>query len=508
MKKLNFLIILSLMLTLAWLVLIVPPNMDEAIKYHRLACWAFDGASFSLFQEGCDKYSTSFLGISFYRNYQYIGVLSNFLYAPLYFIWPSIYSHYLFGFLSLLLFSFLLVRALQLPLKSIFIPMLYFPIQYLMIHDHGPINLSLLTYPILICIVRIFIKNGISNLQIFGLLFGACIVTIVGMDEKVFYLYLLPHVLIISFSLALYDQVAAVSIFSANGVGRKALWRFILLSGLLGVTALGFLIVIKADGRSYLAYVIELKNIQAREAPISSSDVLSSLMKFFTAPYAYPHRIFHLSSQFTVFSQLAFAPLLGIAALYIWYGRKKIAVISLVFADVFLICIFMLTKNAWASHHFIFLQIPILILLMYFANESGKKYIIIIFLLIINIIINVYLLSNSSLQGHLRLSKNEMFSFLSQDKVANKSVINFSSFGGYFLQSLYGSKSQIVTWQDLKNIDSGQALLATVKDSSRIFLLNACEDCDLKKMESIFPGSKVELVGPQDPSWRIWQVTP
>ena len=40
------------------------------------------------------------------------------------------------------------------------------------------------------------------------------------------------------------------------------------------------------------------------------------------------------------------------------------------------------------------------------------------------------------------------------NNVNGKSVINFSSFGGYFLQSLYGSKSQIVTWKDLKNIDS------------------------------------------------------
>ena len=101
-----------------------------------------------------------------------------------------------------------------------------------------------------------------------------------------------------------------------------------------------------------------------------------------------------------------------------------------------------------------------------------------------------------------------MFSFLSEGMFAKNSVINFSTFGGFFLQSLYGSKDQIVTFKDLVNIKSGQPLITSVKNSSRTYLLNACENCDLKKMESIFPGLKIELVGPQDPSWRIWQVTP
>ena len=126
----------------------------------------------------------------------------------------------------------------------------------------------------------------------------------------------------------------------------------------------------------------------------------------------------------------------------------------------------------------------------------------------LNLSINIYLLSNSSIQDHTRLSKNGMFSFLSEVEVAKNSVINFSSFGGFFLQSLYGSKDQIVTSKDLVNINSGLPLITSVKNSSRTYLLNACENCDLKKMESIFPGLKIELVGPQDPSWRIWQVTP
>ena len=484
MNKLYLLIILSLLLALAWLVLFVPPNMDEAIKYHRLACWAFDGSRFNLFQDGCDKYSSTFLGISFHRNYQYIGILSNFLYAPFYYIWPSIYSHYLLGFLSLLLFSYLLVRALQLPLKSIFIPMLYFPILFLMIHDHGPINLSLLTYPVLILVTGIFINNKVINFQFYALLFIASVTTIIGMDEKLFYLYLLPHILIISLALSFRDQTIGITKFSINGVTRKMFSRFVILSGLMGVTALGFLIAIKTDGSTYLAYAMEIKKIQAREAPISVGNVLESMLNFFTAPYAYPHRIFYLSSQFTLLSQLTFAPLLCIVTFCIWHGRKKIAVVGLVISDLVLICIFIITKNTWASHHFIFLQIPILILLMYFSNESLKKYFIIIILLMINLFINIYLLSNSSIQDHTRLSKNGMFSFLSEGMVAKNSVINFSTFGGFFLQSLYGSKDQIVTFKDLVNIKSGQPLITSVKNSSRTYLLNACENCDLKKWKA------------------------
>jgi hypothetical protein len=111
-------------------------------------------------------------------------------------------------------------------------------------------------------------------------------------------------------------------------------------------------------------------------------------------------------------------------------------------------------------------------------------------------------------QGHARLSQNGIFEYLSQNEIAKNSLINFSSFGGYFILSLYGNKEQVVTWKDIKNTTSGNELISLSKNASKKNILNACEGCDLELMKTAFPDSQIQLVGPKDATWRVWKIIP
>lgn len=508
MKKYSALAFIGLLFGVWGLIALVPPNMDEFIKYHRLACWAFDGSQYSVFQEGCDKYSASIFGIPFHRNYQYIGVLSNYLYAPFYYSIPNIYSHYLFGLVSLLLFSFLLVRALKVRWEYIFIPLTFFPLLNLMIHDHGPANFSLISYPIFFLLVQKLFSRDLGLKSFLLLALGIAATVLVGLDEKVFYLYLIPQILILSFAIALYQEVGILKRADISESLPLIVRRVFFLGLVILLVCVGFLFFIKTEGVNYFRYLVELKKIQSREAPIAFGDIYSFLIQFGSTPYAYPHRIFHLNEGYLRISQIVFAPLLAIAAFAVWNYRNRAAVWVLLLSEVILILTFFVTKNVWASHHFIFLQIPIIILLILFVNASEKRFLLVSALLVINLVTNIYLLKNSTVQGHARLSQNGIFEYLSQNEIAKNSLINFSSFGGYFILSLYGNKEQVITWKDLKNKESGDDLFQLSKKSSKGNVINACENCELGDIQRAFPSSTVEQVGPKDPSWRLWKITP
>lgn len=507
MKKFSALAFIGLLFGLWGLITLVPPNMDEFIKYHRLACWAFDGSQYSVFQEGCDKYSASIFGIPFHRNYQYIGVLSNYLYAPFYYLITGIYSHYLFGLVSLLIFSFLLVRALKVRWECNFIPLTFFPLLYLMVHDHGPANLSLITYPIFFLLVQKLFARDLRIKSFLFLALGIAITTLVGLDEKVFYLYLIPQILILSFAIGLLQDGGLFKRSDISQALPLVVRRVFFLGLVILLVCAGFLLFIKTEGVNYFRYLVELKKIQSREAPIGFGDIYRFLIQFGSTPYAYPHRIFHLNEAYLTISQIVFSPLLAIAAFTVWHCRNRAAVWVLLLSEVILVLTFFVTKNVWASHHFIFLQIPLIILLILFANASEKKFLLVSALLVINVVTNIYLLKNSTVQGHARLSQNGIFEYLSQNEIAKNSLINFSSFGGYFILSLYGNKDQVVTWKDLKNKESGDVLLQLSEKTSRRYLINACESCDLDNIQRVFPLSTIELVGPKDPSWRVWKIT-
>ena len=69
--------------------------------------------------------------------------------------------------------------------------------------------------------------------------------------------------------------------------------------------------------------------------------------------------------------------------------------------------------------------------------------------------------------------------------MAAKNVLNFSFWGGYYQQSLYGDRAQIVTYIEPMNAGDVTALKDIARRTSRD-ILDVCMRCDLGAMRSDF----------------------
>lgn len=487
-----------------------PPHADEFSKYQRLACFSFDGSVFSTLQNGCDKYPASFLGYQFHKNYDYYGVTSNFLYAPFYFLFPSIYSHYFYGFISLVIFAVLMVKGLSVKRNTVFIPLLFFPFLYSFIHDIGPINLAMISYPILIMAVsKLFDpQQSLKNFVLW--LLAAFLTTLFALEDKTFFVYLLPQIFMICIAFTLYRYQGSNSAFQflRTKLSVPIYIKLVLLGSVVILALAMILFLIQVEGMSYYRYLKEIRIISMRENPIARWEILASIFNFVFTPILMVHRTLIPTEFALITSRLLFIPILAGLAMYLWRS-KSTALWLILLSNLALGLIYIYSKNVWSAHHFIFLFIPIVILLMLWANTSKTAYWLIISLLFLNLAGNISLALNSPVIWHASPSREIIFRYLSKPEIAQKSVINFSSMGGYSIQALYGDKSQVVVWTSLNAPNAGKNLMGILSKSGRKSILNVCnsqEGCSYELLRKHFPTQSINKVGPEVSSWIIWEI--
>jgi hypothetical protein len=495
-----------------YIMIAFPPHADEFSKYQRLACFSFEGSVFSTLQNGCDKYLASFFGFQFHKNYEYFGVTSNFLYAPFYFLFPSIYSHYIFGFIALLAFAGLMVKALNLNAKALIIPLAFFPLLYSFIHDIGPISLAMLSYPAFILAISRLLNPRTSVRSIVFWLGIAFLMTLLSLEDKAFFIYLLPQILLISLAASIYLDKSTDSTFAFLKVRSSIFFlrRAVLLGLVIFIAAAIVLLLIRVDGMTYYQYLKGLRAISLREYPITQWEIFHSIRNFLITPILMIHRTI-IPNEFSVWiSRLLWIPILAIAGFHTW-RTKSFALTLILLSDVVLGCIYIYSQNVWASHHFIFLFIPILIILMLSASSSKNAYYLVISALLLNLVGNIALAVGQPIASHSSPSRAAVFSYLSNHDVARNSIINFSSAGGYSIQALYGDKNQIVVWTPLKSDHAGDKLLEILTKSGRQSILNVCDnqdDCSYQLLKAQFPYQTIQKIGPENSSWWIWEIKP
>ena len=168
--KNNF-ILLSIMffffvLFVFWLVYFVPSDSDEFLAYYNIACRKFEGSRLAFvsgYDIGCENFKLKLFGYEYTKSYSYLGLASTLLYSPFYSFFHNIESHYYYGLVFLVLFSFLLTKSLDLKWQFSLLHLLYFPLSFVFLHDTGPIKITMLTLPILIIIFKkIFNSNSLS----------------------------------------------------------------------------------------------------------------------------------------------------------------------------------------------------------------------------------------------------------------------------------------------------------------------------------------------------------
>ena len=189
------LLIATLAVTLPALIFIYmsPWHMDEFVMFHRYACGQPAQTLYAGWPgSNCDDQDLPFsiLGLTYNRSYPYIGILSSIIIAPIASIYDSPNASILFGLIVLVLFGLLIAKAARLPGQYSLLSFLFFPVSYSILHDSGPIRLSILAIPILLIASRYLH----AHLKLRSLVAGVLpiVVCLLALEDKPFFAYLLP----------------------------------------------------------------------------------------------------------------------------------------------------------------------------------------------------------------------------------------------------------------------------------------------------------------------------
>lgn len=178
------------------LVVAVPPNMDEYVHYHPIACGAFPLAEEHVFRAGCDgRLDLRVLGTWLpLRSYRYAGSSTAAWYLPLYLLWPSRHGVRLLGIGSLVLLATGLARLVRLPWSVAWLLCAScLPVVFLLVVDTGPVGfqVALAVWAVVLLRHVLTARPGARSLATSALL---GVLLFLGVEQKPFFVYQLPAI--------------------------------------------------------------------------------------------------------------------------------------------------------------------------------------------------------------------------------------------------------------------------------------------------------------------------
>jgi len=493
--------------------LYIPSNMDEFIHYHRLACWAYPESVAHIFREGCNAYPAKLFKFEFNRTYSYSGVVSSLIFAPFFYALAEPISHYIYGALCLIIFALLLAKAFNFELKTTLVPLLYFPLLFQILHDTGPIRIALLSYAILIFTVYKIFSRTTSPFVKICLIMISSFFSLLAIDDKPFFLYLVPSIFLIALGNAIYRSTASSTIqfykleFKLPNVSKSSCFLFAVLLFFIFsifVVYLGLTRVWEVGSKDTFPYIIHLMHQSAPSYTFLQE--LNLIGTYLFSPVVFTSRIYQLTTGELAISAAFFVPVLYFIFSYVKKYRSSLFYF-LIISLVILVAIFCYGRKTWTGHHFIFLHIPIIIALMHYANKNATALKGILISLSVVCIASLFQLHFSQEATHSDRNRNDIFKYLQSESIDMNSIINISSWGAYYTQSLFGDKSQVVTFIDPLNRPDAEELIKIQQRLSRKFILNVCDSCTAAQVAEVFNGKKITRVGPSSSTWLIWQIS-
>ncbi|MDI9347929.1 MAG: hypothetical protein QM538_05440 [Methylacidiphilales bacterium] len=501
MKWGNYLLLILVSVFAIWRFMLVSPSMDEFLPYHRIACTDYPFAKEHVYKESCTDYKNSILGISYYRNYLYSGAVSNIFYKPFYWFNQSKYSHYLYGIVALICMGWLISRIFLLQRYLMLLPICYTPLLYQSLHDAGPIRFALVAHFLLIMlIVALFNELKRKKQLLIGV--GVCMVVAIAIEDKPFFLYLIPQILILVFVVLNYKKYQPIELFI-----KSNLQSCVLLIGAIAIAmsvTLLFTQVYLWNGKlqPYIVHLLSMLPDYER----GFGRALVAIVTFTFTPLNMADRGFEFTLQERLISTLAFCPLLFIAGKQIWITRHSYGrYLALAFGATSFI--YFVMKNVHFGHHLIFLHVPMIIALMLYANASWRSFIVVLASMTLVVVVTSLQLTFAEVRVEQNPEREELFKYLQKPEIARNAVINFSSWGGYYQQSLYGDKNQLVTYIDPLNAKDVFSLEETRIKLNRSHIINICIRCTREELQKYFNAHTIIQVGPPTMYWRMWKLS-
>lgn len=564
--------LILIVITLYLMVYKIPANMDEFSMFHRLACWLHPSLDFNVFREGCNQYPSKLFGINFHRSFSYIGITSSYFFWPFYKMWPSYLVSYAVGTLCILIFSFAIVRQLKLRYQFMLIPLSYIQLVFLLIHDAGPIRLAILSIPFLGMFFHLAITNHGSKLYKFLLATSCALYLSVCVEDKPFYIYILPAAILMGLSLAIFredkldliDGFDVKKVFHNNSAGILNYGTYFFAILILGM--LMVLVFTKTFGAPYFKFLV-LES--SREQPLINEIFL--IAAFIFEPLAYLHRyvaiekspfiplqvnilpifpfcfllfllclrkyfidIFLLkkfmllyavsiccmifaaelfgftnSKIYELFSAAFYFPVIYIFCCYCLESRYKASTWLLLAAEFVIVLIFLLKRNVWTGHHFIFLHVPIICGLMYFSFNSQQKLRMVLGYLILTMGSTLFLAKLIPFHVESSPSRDRALMYLNKIKDKENYLIQFSSWGGYYIYSLDNPYDRTVSFLEFDEVDFESKLISILTSIKSSNVYNLCyKNCNYFDLSNAYTSSKkIDLIFQEEGGWSIYKVS-
>jgi hypothetical protein len=439
------------------------------------------------------------------------------MYAPFYFLIHAPWAQYVFGFSFFVPFAWLLCRESKKPLLSLVLYLGFFPFLFQFVHDMGPVKFAMLLFPLGALIFRKILQAPAPLSYGYAVLLAVLFVC--ATEEKPFFLYTLP-------SLGLFALALAAGTGSFKDLAEKIKNAWMPLSAAAVTGGVGLILLFFSTNRDGLYYGTWLVDLANHMPPLEVW--MSVFFDFMTYWPSYASNYYQMESDF--FGAIMFRLALAVFVIFCiaaavhgkflaTYSRPRLILLLASFFITLVIFFFM--GNEWAGHHFVFLWVPLMVLFADLAVSlaPGFTMIAVAGFLALNLW-SVIALTQLKEKPHTSSERAAIFAYFDNEAVASQALINFSSWGGYYIQSLYGPRNQLVTYTEPYGYEDKRTATLNPKDAEELFLLaqktgrriyNICYGaiCNKVALEAIFGNQLTfEEIMPSLPNWHVFAALP
>ena len=483
-----------------WCILWAPVDTEIFVPLHRLAC-RLPMAHFDTFEGGCGAYLLDFGLFRYHRAYEYTGAASGLLYWPFWAIWRSPYSFYVIGEALLGLFSLGVARALGLAPRYALIPLCYFPFAYLFIQDSGPIRIAFLSLPALSLLVRTTLRESSRSRQ---LMLGAlaAVVVLVCVEDKPFYLFVAPTIVVCAFAFGA-SADGTVAPVNLTGAARRSAAALLAFSAIVTIGLAVLFLVGHSDGMSYFSY---LRSHLSSIGSIGIAGTAKLLLYYTFLPTAFARRMFGWEHPLMLASALCLIPS-GVLAYALWRARAVTAWVLAWMGTAYVsgVVVALVTAKELQPHHFVFLHLPLILLLMHAAGRTAAGWNAVMTYVIASTAMTIAILMWHP-PSQTILERDQVFAYLRRTEVASTHLVSTPDM--YDQLGLYGDRSQFVTSADPlyapMPADAG-ALMALARGVARD-VLYVCLTCTRSEVQAAFAGSAINEIEIGLRHWKLFEV--
>ena len=371
-----FAVLLAIVLVNSFIIIGIPAHPDEYSAYHAFACWQ-DAQKINRYHSSCSNIEMNFGPLHYTQSYLYVGIASSLLMAFFSFFIDPISAHFAMGIIALILST--LGMKLSFNLKSKwYLFLIMFPVAFSIIRDGSPARITVIVFAFFPYLFRLMLTSTVLRRVGFWILLNFMI--LLAIEDKPFIIYLAPGMLMIVLAHESKEKLR----FRFGQVVSSSLWFASLFSA-----SLVFLVGTKQNGEIYLFALA--KSNESRLGAFLLFSLASAVLHIFSW-YAFAVRFVDInydpireqpefyealpwgSGVLSIWS-LILLLLTTLFASYLFYSwiRKSILQIKtskmLDQNTIYLIATLLLffvpvLGGAWTSHHFVFAQMMVVVLLV------------------------------------------------------------------------------------------------------------------------------------------------